>query len=177
MSQNQPIHILIIILPIAMAVIAACSPQANTAEIVSQTAGKIADFDLPRGFEPELAVHMPGYDLASYRAGKGESAGHLYFIQSEFDDDREKLERVLEGYTPDREDWTTRMTVVDARETEIRGRAATLNFSKGVNSQGEIFAQVIAQFEGKGGPAMLALSEPVARWKMEEVEAFLASIQ
>jgi hypothetical protein len=177
MSQNQPIHILVIILPIVMAVIAAWSPRANTAEMVSQTAGKIADFEMPRGFEPELAVHMLGYDLASYRAGKGESAGHLYLIQSEFDGDREKLEGVLAGYTPDREDWTTRMTLVDTRETEIRGRAATLVFSKGVNSQGEIFAQVVAQFEGKGGPAMLELSEPVASWKMEEVEAFLASIQ
>lgn len=175
MSQNQPIHILLILLPVVMGVVAACTPHKDTARIVGETAEKIADFDLPDGYEAEFGVHMLGYDLVSYNPGDG--ASHLFIIQSGFDSDREKLADILADYTPDEDAWSVRMTVVDTREAIVRGHKTTLVFSKGVNSQGEIYAQVMAPFEGKGGLAMLVLSEPVSRWRMETVEAFLASIR
>jgi hypothetical protein len=48
--------------------------------------------------------------------------------------------------------------------------------SDGVTSEGETYRQVMIAFEGNGGPALVMLSEPVARWNQEQVDAFIASI-
>jgi hypothetical protein len=36
---------------------------------------------------------------------------------------------------------------------------------------------VTAAFQGKGGLALLVISEPVTRWSQETVEPFIASIR
>jgi len=36
---------------------------------------------------------------------------------------------------------------------------------------------VTAAFQGKGGPALLVISEPITRWSQETVETFIASIR
>lgn len=175
MNIKHNFPIMLIVLPTLLVVLlAACSPEKKSAEIVTEAAAQIADFDLPAGYEPDFTIHMLGYSLVSYTPGDNHS--HLYLIQSEKELDGEKLAEMLTQSTPGDSDWQTRMTVVDTRTATVRGQDVTLVFSKGVDSQGEIYAQVMAPFKGKGGPALLVLSEPIARWKMENVDAFLASI-
>jgi hypothetical protein len=59
----------------------------------------------------------------------------------------------------------------------VRGQETTLVINEGVNSEGVTYRWVTAAFQGKGGPALLVISEPVTRWSQETVETFIASIR
>jgi hypothetical protein len=69
------------------------------------------------------------------------------------------------------------MTVLETRPITVRGQETTLILSEGITEEGETYRQVMAAFQGKGGPALLVLSEPVTRWNQETVEVFIASIR
>ena len=142
--------------------------------LVAQTASRIADFDLPAGYSAEFSASLMGYTAASFRPDDGH--GHLYLIQSEKEADGEKLEQILEELVPGASDPQTRMTVIETRPVTVRGQETNLVISEGVNSDGEAYRQATVAFQGKGGPALLVLSEPVESWNQESVDAFIASI-
>jgi hypothetical protein len=157
--------------------LAACGTDAaintNTEKVVD-AAAEIADFDLPAGYQPEFSASLEGYILVSYNPGDGHS--HLYLIQSEKESDGEKLASMVEQIAPGSYDPQTRMKVIETRLVTVRGQEETLVISEGVTSEGETYRQVTVTFQGKGGPALLMLSEPVTRWNQESVDAFIASI-
>ena len=145
----------------------------NTDKVVS-VAAEIADFDLPAGYQPEFSASLEGYTLVSYNPGDGHS--HLYLIQSEKESDGEKLVSMIDQIAPGSYDPQTRMTVIETRLVTMREQEVTLVISEGVTSEGETYRQIMAAFHGKGGPALVTLSEPVERWNQESVDAFIASI-
>lgn len=156
----------------------ACVPTTSNnkdAEEVSSVAATIADFDLPAGYQADFSLHLMGYTVASFRPDDEHS--HLYLIQSDKEDDGEKLTQMLDELAPGASDPQTRMTVIETRPATVRGQEVTLVTSEGISSDGESYRQVTAAFQGKGGPALLVLSEPVSQWNQETVDAFLASIQ
>ncbi len=142
--------------------------------LVTQAASRIADFDLPAGYSAEFSASLMGYTAASFRPNDGHS--HLYLIQSEKDADGEMLAQMLEELVPGASDPQTRMTVIETRPVTVRGQETTLVISEGINSEGEAYRQATVAFPGKGGPALLVLSEPVESWNQESVDAFIASI-
>jgi len=158
--------------------LAACSaaPAVNTdpAE-VSRAANNIADFDLPLDYQPEFSASLAGYTMAAFNPGDGHS--HLYLIQSQKEADGEMLAKSLQEFVPGLSDSYTRMTVIETLPVSVRGQDTTLIISENTNSEGELYRQAMAAFQGKGGPALLVLSEPVDRYDQAAVDAFLASIQ
>jgi hypothetical protein len=146
----------------------------DTDKVVS-VAAEIADFDLPAGYQPEFSASLEGYILVSYNPGDGHS--HLYLIQSEKESDGEKLVSMVEQIAPGSYDPQTRMTIIETRPVTVREQEVTLVISEGVTSEGETYRQVMAAFQGKGGPALLVLSGPVTSWNQQSVDAFIASIQ
>ena len=142
---------------------------------VESTAAEIADFDLPADYIPEFSARLDGYTLVSYNLGDDHS--HLYLIQSEEESDGEKLAGMVEQIAPGSYDPQTRMTVIETRQVTVRKQEVILIISEGVTSEGEIYRQVTAAFQGNGGPALLMLSEPVPSWNQESVDAFIASIR
>jgi hypothetical protein len=142
---------------------------------VTSAAAEIADFELPAGYHSDFTANLLGYTVAAYNPGDGNS--HLYLIQSEKESDAEKLEQMLAELVPGSKDSNTRLTVVENRPATIRGQEVTLVISDGINSDGESYRQVTSAFQGKGGPALLVLSEPIERWDQSAVDAFIASIQ
>ncbi len=157
--------------------LAACGTDAtiNTnAEKVISAAAEVADFDLPAGYSPEFTASLEGYTLVSYTPGDGHS--HLYMIQSKKESDGEKLDNMLYQIAPGSYDPQTRMTVIETLPVFVRGQEETLVISEGITSEGETYRQVTVAFQGKGGPALLMLSEPAASWNQEAVDVFIASI-
>jgi len=162
---------------ILLAILSACGTVEATNDVqhVTKLASKIADFDLPVAYTPEFSAEMAGYTLAAYKGASDPS--HLYLIQSGKASDGEELERMLTQLAPGASDPNTRMTVVENRPATIRGQDVTLVISDGTNSEGESYRQITAAFQGKGGPALLVLSESTENWDQSAVEAFIASIQ
>ncbi len=171
-----------ILLTVAAAIVAAtlfaCVPGVSIktdAQEVAKTASQIADFSLPTGYVPEMAGKMGDYIAASYNRGDGHS--HLYLIQSQKAEDGQGLSESLTSVMPGSRDRYARMTVIEKRTATIRGQAATVVISDGVNSEGQSYRQATAAFQGKGGPALLVLEEPMDRWNQAAVDAFVASLK
>lgn len=160
-----------------LAILSACGTieVTNDSQHVEKLASKIADFELPAGYVSEFSTEMAGYTLAMYKGTSDPS--HLYLIQSEKEADGEELERMLTQLAPGSSDPNTRMTVIENRPISVRGQDVTLVISDGVNHEGESYRQATVAFQGKGGPALLVLSESLELWDDESVGAFLASIQ
>ena len=141
---------------------------------VATRAAEIAGFDLPTGYSPEFSASLEGYTLVSYNPGDGTS--HLYLIQSEKESDGDKLANMVGQIAPGSYDPQTRMTIIETHSITVREQEVTMVVSEVVTSEGETYRQVIIPFQGNGGPALAMLSEPVARWNQEQVDAFIASI-
>jgi hypothetical protein len=167
---------------ILLLLLAGCSrPNGNgtdTAQIVGETAVLIADFSPPPGYEPEFGLHAIGYTVVAYNSG--DSGGHLYLVQAgeETDDTmmttlEETLANLVPGYSADE----SRMTVVEQRPFTIRDQPVTLTVSEGTKWDNEQVRQITAVFQGKEGPALVTLLEPVSQWDEAAVESFLSSIR
>lgn len=167
--MNKKIGFLILVI-----LLAACSAGKTNTEKVASTAAEIADFDLPAGYSAEFSASLMGYTVAAYSTGDGHS--HLYLVQSTDKADGEKLAQMLNELVPGAGDPQTRMTVIEIRPVTLRGQETTLVISEGVTSEGETYRQATVAFQGRGGPALLVLSEPVESWDQESVDAFIASI-
>ena len=151
------------------------------------SASSIASFDVPDGYTPDISVSAMGYTIISYTPGDGHS--HLYLIQSENEEDREKLVQVLSNYTIGSDDLQnirkddarnesgTGMTIIETRPVTVRGEETTLVIAEGVNSENLPYMQAMVAFSGNGGPALLVFSEPVERWDEATVETLIASIR
>ena len=161
-----------------LAALSACAPRvavnANSEDVAKAAAG-IAEFALPANYAPEFTAQLGSYTAVAYNPGDGRS--HLYLIQSDKEADREKLTQTLTDLVPGSSDPNTRLTVVENRAATIRGEAATVVISDGVNHDGNTYRQVTVAFQGKGGPALLVLSEPTESWDQSTLDALLASIQ
>jgi hypothetical protein len=161
-----------------LATLVACAPRVainSDVEQISKASSDIVDFNLPADYSPEFTAQLAGYTAVAYNPGDGHS--HLYLIQSENETDGEKLAQTLTDLVPGSSNPNTRLTVVENRAVTVRGQAATLVVSDGVNSEGGTYRQITVAFQGKGGPALLVLSEPTERWDQATVDALLASIQ
>lgn len=176
MKQITP-SMLVVLSAIILAILSACGTveATNDSQHVTKLASKIADFDLPSSFAPEFTAEMLGYTLAAYKGASGPS--HLFLIQSEKESDGEELERMLTQLAPGSNDPNTRMTVIENRTATVRGQEVTVVVSEGVNSENISYRQITVGFQGKGGPALLVLSETVESWDQAAVDTFLASIQ
>ena len=158
--------------------LSACATMVSidaTPEEVANVAIKIADFDIPRGYQPEFSTSLNGYIVVSYNLGDGHS--HLYLIQSDNEDDGEKLASMLDQIAPGSYDPQTRMTILETTPVTVRGQEETLVISEGSTSEGETYRQAAVAFQGRGGPALIVFSEPVERWDRTQVDNLLASIQ
>lgn len=170
-------RLLITLAAILLAILSACGTveATNDPEHVTKLASKIADFDLPEGYTSEFSAEMAGYTLAAYKGASGPS--HLYLIQSEKEADGKELENMLTQLVPGSSDPNTRMTVIENRPVRVREQEVTLVISDGVNHEGNPYRQATVAFQGKGGPALLVLSETIDHWNNEMIDALLASIQ
>ncbi|MCB8983380.1 MAG: hypothetical protein H6659_06135 [Ardenticatenaceae bacterium] len=161
---------LTLILFAAGLLLVACTADANEG---ANVAAQIADFDLPPGYTADFSVTVSGYSVAAYNPGDGHS--HLYLIQSNKEEDGEALAAGLSKLVPGSGD--VRMTVVENRPVTVRGQNVTAVISEGLNSENTRYRQIMVAFQGKGGPALLALSTPVSTWDETMVANFLVSLR
>lgn len=147
----------------------------SSSQSVIQTASDIADLTLPEKYSPEFTVSLMGYTLVSYTAGTGFS--HLYLVQANEGADAAMLETSLDQLVPGTYDHNGRMTVVENLTVSVRGQEALAVISDSVNGEGVAYRQLTVAFEGKSGPAMMVLSEPVDSWNQDAVDSLLSSMQ
>ena len=153
--------------------LASCSPAE-----VDKAAARIADFTPPAGFTAEYALDVADYSVVAYNGGDGHS--HLFLAQAPADADIDQagLEEAIDNAVPGKPDRTTRLAVVETRPVTIRGKETSLVISEGSSSDGSVYYQAAAMFEGKsGGVALVLLNKPADSFNADEVEEFVNSIE
>jgi len=142
--------------------------------IVEKTAGLIADFTPPAGYEPEFGLHALGYTAVSFNAG---ADSHLYLVQSDAAAAEADLQGALDNMVPGYPDDSGKMVVVEQRPATIRNQEVTVTVSEVTWDNGTTMRQAVALFQGKEGPALLILQTPDDSWDGAAMESLLASIQ
>ncbi len=181
--------ILIIISSLALVAIVACGAagwglQAAAKGIWNQVtalgengsiAAQIADFDLPSGYQSQFALEIQDYQLAAYAPVQG--IGHIYLFQApgSLDIDTNQLQEKYYQYNPDAN--SRNVHLVETRPITLRGQQVTLAVSEGTNSDQMPYRELMAIFQGKGGPALVSISAPLDNWDEASFGAFLASIR
>ena len=147
----------------------------NEQDGVINSAKTIADFVLPEGYSPEFAVELMDYTVVSFKPNNTNS--HLYLIQALSDSDGENMLASLDNLVENAGPSQTDLALIESIPMTVRGTETNLMISEGINGEGISYRQAMVVFEGKGGIAMLILSEPLTRWNQDAVEAFIQSIE
>ena len=144
---------------------------------VPATASEIADFSLPAGYSPLTSINLLGIKMAMYDGG---GADHFLAIlqlpnQGEINDTSiQEMEQALsQGSSRN----LSNLNTVNQQDLTIRGQPAKLIVQEGTNSDGSSFRQVLVAFQGKGGPALMAVMGPTAGWDQAQVDSLVQSIR
>lgn len=170
------VKLLLIVILVLFLTACESNPLFNTdAEKVLDVTAQIVDFPLPVGYQPELTANYKGYNFVSYQPV--ELYSHLYFVQSTNPADEENLQNILDVLIPGASDKESRQEVLENLPITFRGQETTMIHTKGTNSDGKEYQQILIGFEGKGGPALVVYSSLSADWDMEEVFSLLETVQ
>ncbi len=142
---------------------------------VNAAAHRIAEFDLPPGYQTDYVVDIGDYTIAAYKSGDERS--HLAFVEVPAgiipDDD------VIEGHVFG--GWFNhsqqQATVLRTEPRTVRDQAATLTISERRNGEGQLYRSAYLVFEGQDGQAVLVMNQPAEQWDDGAVDAFIASIR
>lgn len=140
---------------------------------------EIADFEVPGGYGSPHSIHFGDVTVIDYSSPSGMS--HIFlaqFPEGTSINVEELLKIIEEGSSkPDSFWYNTELALVQQKSVEIREQASTLNISEGTSKEGIPYRAATAEFQGRGGPAMVLIAGPLSEWDEEAVEQFIASIR
>ncbi|MEQ8673572.1 MAG: hypothetical protein RLP44_05655 [Aggregatilineales bacterium] len=173
MSKNILIGIALV-LTLSCALTVALVQQLTDSDRVETIAHRIADFDLPAGYQTDYAVDVLDYTIAAYKSDDEQT--HLVFVQGP--SGIIPNESVIAGYIPNTSrhaDWHA-TTVLSTEQRTIRDQPATLTISERTNGEGQRYRSANLVFSGREGTALLVFNQPVTQWDDESVDTFIQSI-
>jgi hypothetical protein len=140
---------------------------------------EIATITLPEGFGSPYGMHIG--EITS--VGFASQSKNTHLMLTQFPEgtsiNTQELLKQISKYSanPDNRWDTAHTTVVEEKPVTIRGQGTTLTISEGTSSDGTLYRTAIANFQGKGGPAVVMIAGPMEEWDSEMVETFMSSIQ
>ena len=150
-------------------------------EAAAEVAHKIADYDLPEGYQEQMAMEIMFYSFAMIapQSSNGMSKGPVFMLaQFQAGVNQDQMEQQLrQSFEQQAGNRGLNMSLVNVEEKTIRGEETEVATYEGSDDNGRVFRQVIASFPGKDGTAMLMIMGPVELWDQELVDAFIESIR
>ena len=145
---------------------------------VAQVADKIADFDLPPGYDLAMSMSFVGYDVVIITpSGSSANATTIMLMQTAglSGADPEQLQQQMQQAMQQQTGQSGPTVVVETRQETIRGQQVTVTISE-TQSQGFTLRQLMTFFEGKNGLVILMIQGPAQSWDEKVIEDFLQSI-
>ena len=173
MNRNVSVYIAVALM-LGTIVLVAFVQRATDADRVETIAHRIADFDLPDGYQTDYAIDVLDYTIAAYKSNDEQT--HLVFVQGP--SGIIPNESVIAGYIPNTSrhaDWHE-ATVLTTEQRTIRDQPATLTISERTNGEGQRYRSANLVFSGREGTALLVINQPVTQWDDESVDMFIQSI-
>ncbi len=143
---------------------------------IAQVSGKIAQFDVPQGYQPGIAMSLLNYDTVILSPSNGQTGTMIMLMQvtGGVSLDAEQMRRQLEQQSGQS---GNNMKIVDSYQTTIRGEKTTVTVEESDGSQGYILRQLFAIFTGNNGPAIIMIQGRKDTWDQTLVDKFIASIR
>ena len=174
MNKSMSVYIALALM-LGTAVLVAIGLYATNPNRVDAVVHRIADFDLPPGYQTDYVLDVGDYTFAAYKSRDEQS--HLAFVEvpAGIIPDDEVIEgHVYGGWSRDSQ---RRATVLSTEERIVRDHPATLTISERVNGEGQLYRSAYLVFEGRDGTAVMVINQPVTEWDADAVDTFIASIQ
>lgn len=150
-------------------------------EAAAEAAHQIADYDLPEGYQEQVAMDIMFYSFVMIgpKAPSGSVNGPVFMLaqfQAGVNQEQmeEQLRQSLEQQAGNR---GLNMSLVSVEEKTIRGEETQVATYEGSDENGFVMRQVITSFPGKEGTAMLMIMGPAELWDQDMVDAFIESIR
>ena len=150
-------------------------------EAAAEAAHQIADYDLPEGYQEQVAMDIMFYSFVMIgpKAPSGSVNGPVFMLaqfQAGVNQEQmeEQLRQSLEQQAGNR---GLNMSLVSVEEKTIRGEETQVATYEGSDENGFVMRQVITSFPGKHGTAMLMIMGPAELWDQDMVDAFIESIR
>jgi hypothetical protein len=144
---------------------------------VAEVAQKIADYQLPSGYKEIVSMNLLGVSRAGF-ASKDEHIAIFMFqmpanTQMSSEQFRQQIQQMIERQTGQ----SIKLKEVGTRTVSIRSQSVEMSILEGSNSNGEIYRQMMGEFTGKGGPALLMISGSTANWDQASIDQFIKSLR
>lgn len=152
---------------------------------VTQRAAEIADFELPNGYQPQMAITVqnpfttePFMTMVGFGPANSESS--LILMQMGKFVDEAQLKAQMDVQMAQQGKQAKHLQVQESRdvEVEIRGKPATFHIQKAedINAKKE-YIQIEGTFEGKGGAALLFTQLDAEKYSEEDAEKLVQSVK
>jgi hypothetical protein len=152
-------------------------------EGAAEAAHAIADYELPPGYQEQMAVDLFVYSMVMIGPNSTEpssSSGKPMIMLAQFQagaDQQQMQEQLRQSFEQRSGQRGLSMELVEVKEMTIRGAAVEVFIYEGSNESGSVLRQLITTFPGKDGTAMLMIMGSPDDWDQEEIDAFIESIR
>ena len=145
---------------------------------VARAQEKIAEFDIPPGYEP-MAMSMFVYDMIYLTPADSEYDPMIMLMQfsrATAGDPEQMAEQLRQAAEQQTDQPGLSMEMVDSFEEVIRGQTVTVTVSE-ASYQGFTMRQWVTIFQGNKGPVILMIQGIAETWDEQLVDDFIKSIR
>ena len=150
-------------------------------ESAAQAARKIADYDLPPGYQEQMSMDILFYSfviIAPETDTQTTTSPLIMLAQfSQAGMDRQQMEQQLrQAFEQQSGQRGADMQVVEVKNMVIRGEEVEVTIFEGTDTNGYVVRQLITSFPGKDGTAMLMIMGSPSTWDDNMIDDFIESI-
>ena len=151
-------------------------------ESAAQAAHKIADYDLPPGYQEQMSMDIMFYSfviIAPDTDAQTTTSPIIMLAQfSQAGMDRQQMEQQLrQAFEQQSGQRRADMRVVEVKNMVIRGEEVEVTIFEGTDANGYVVRQLITSFPGKDGTAMLMIMGSPSAWDDKVIDDFIESIR
>ena len=142
---------------------------------VETSAKAIADFALPSGYEPAMAMTMDAVKIASFHDKA--NTGAILFLQIPQTATPDEIEQAVNRALARQElNGTVKWSPSTQTTVTIAGKPVTMKVADGKDDNGNAMKSLRGVYEGKNGRVALFIIGSANSWTQSNVDAFLASL-
>lgn len=148
-------------------------------EGASQAAHEIADYDLPPGYQEQMAMSIMFYSFVTI-APETYNTGEPIIMLAQFQTGINQQQMEQQMRQAMERQYNTRgadMKLAESKDATIRGEETVINVYEGSDQYGNTLRQLITSFPGKDGVAVLMVMGEASQWDKELIDEFIQSIR
>ncbi len=151
-------------------------------ESAAKAAHAIADYELPPGYQEQMAMDLFVYSMVVIgpEMGPGSPSAKPMIMLAQFQagaDQQQMQEQLRQSFEQQSGRRGASMELVEVKEMTIRGADVEVFIYEGSDENGSVLRQLVTTFPGKDGTAMLMIMGSPDDWDQEEIDAFIESIR